>query len=760
VADESSYEVALANGHSCLWEQRWEEAVVAFDQAAREFPERSAAYAGLGAAYFSLSQYEDALESYQLAARHSAGDVIYLRQIGDIYERLGKPQQAAETYQAIGEIEFRRRAVEHAALSWTRAVRLDPNLLPARQRLARYYAGEGNIPAAMPEFLQVARVYQERGDPENALRTCQLALRFDTNHAGALAAIEQLRKGEPILTATQDTILGPIDIYPVEAEFDLYQAGIIWATGEQAGAGSLLLDAQQLAADRLVALILAGAPTPVDDTSSTAVGLSGPELGVMLSQALDYDSRRQSSEAINCYERAIAGGVSDAAAHLNLGLCYQDSSRDSEAIREFSIAMQDQAFWLASHFALGESYRARGQLDDALKHFMTVLKTLDLSTVPEDQASRMLEQYDDLAQNLLDHQEDGRLTIFMNALVGFLSQADWKDKVQQARLRLDVLGDQRMIILGDLFTSGSAKVLEALYLSQEYEREGQLNAALEEAYRAIAAAQDYLPAHIRLAEVLVRQGRSEEAAEKYQIIGDTFHARGDLNGAAQMYEQAVTLAPLELSAYYRLIDQARRQQQYDRALEYYVALGGAQEQLQQPDRAQATYQAALKLAPLSSQENEWRVRLLRLVAGIDIQQGESHLALAAYRELRLNDPLDRQNVLTLVDLYFQIDQPEIAARELDHYFGQLIDEGREGEVPAILAEAVALHPTSIGLNERLVRLHLAQGQTAAALPVLGRLAELHLSAGETSAAADAMALIVKLDADNVARYHQLQKQLR
>ncbi len=759
MADESSYEVALANGHSYLWEQRWAEAVVAFDQAVREYPQRSAAYAGLGAAYFALGQYEDALESYKLAARHSAGDVIYLRQIGDIYERLGQPRQAAETYLAIGEIEYRRRAVEQAAHNWTRAARLEPDLLAAHQRLARYHAGEGTIPAAMSEFLQVARIYQAQNDPESALRTCQLALRFDTNHAGVLAAIEQLRKGEPIqIAATHDTVLGTIEVYPA-AELDLYQAGIIWATGDQAGAGSLLLDAQQLAAERLSARILAGPPASADDPSSAGAP-SKLELDVLLSQALDYDSRRQCNDAINCYERAIAGGVSDTAAHFSLGLRYQESARDGEAIREFCIAMQDQAFWLASHFALGESYRTRGQLDDALKHFITVLKTLDLSTVPEDQAPRMLELYDNLAQNLLDNREDGRLSIFMNALVGFLSQADWKEKVQQARLRLDALGDQRMIILGDLFTSGSAKVLEALYLSQEYEREGRLNAALEEAYRAIAAAKDYLPAHIRLAEVLVSQGRSDEAAEKYQIIGDTFHARGDLNGAAQMYEQTIALAPLELAAYYRLIDLARRQQQFDHALEYYVALGGAQEQLRQPERARATYQAALKLASLGSPENEWRARLLRLVAAIDMQQGEPHLALAAYRELRLNDPLDRHDVLTLVDLYFQLDQPEVAVRELDHYFGQLIDEGREEEVPVVLTEAVALHPTSIGLNERLARLHLAQGQTAAALPVLDRLAELHLSAGETRAAADTMALIVRLDAGNAASYHQLQKQLR
>ncbi len=761
MADESSYEVALANGHSCLWEQRWEDAVVAFEEAVREFPERSAPYAGLGAAYFSLGQYEDALERYKQAARYSSGDVIYLRQIGDICERLGRSEQAAQTYLAIGEIELQRRATEQAAHHWTRAVRLDPDLLPAHQRLARYYAGTENNPAAIQEFLQVARIYQQKGEPENALRTCQLALRFDTNHAGALAAIEQLQRGEPIvLAATRDTILGPMEVYPTDAELDLYQAGIIWATGDQAESGSLLLDAQQLAADRLAGRILAGAPASADDASSAAAAHSKLELDVLLSQALDFDSRRQSSEAIGCYERAIAGGVNDAAAHFNLGLRYQESARDREAIHEFCISMQDQEFWLASHFALGESYRARGQLDDALKHFMTVLKTLDLSTVPQAQAPRMLELYDNLAQNLLDHQEDGRLSIFMNALVGFLSQADWKEKAQEARARLDALTDQRMIILGDLFTSGSAKVLEALYLSQEYEREGHMNAALEEAYRAIAAAHDYLPAHIRLAELLAKQGPGEAAADKYLIIGDTFHARGDLNGAAQMYERAKDLAPLNLSAYFRLVDLSRRQKQYDRALENYIALGAAQERLEQPEQARATYQAALKLAPMGAQETEWRGRLLRLIAGIDMQQGEWHLALAAYRELRLADPLDSQSALTLMDLYFKMDRSELAVRELDHYFGQLIDEGREGEVPTILTEAVALHPTSIGLNERLARLHLAQGRTAAALPVLDQLAELHLNAGEDRAAADTVALIVKLDAENVARYHQLQKQLR
>ena len=116
--NRAQYEEALSRGHSFSWDQRWQDAVMAFEVAAAEFPDKPAPYAGMGMAYVELGQLEQALEHYKQAARYSKGDVIYLRQVADVQERLGRYEAAGQTYMAIGEIHLRRSELEQAVDNW------------------------------------------------------------------------------------------------------------------------------------------------------------------------------------------------------------------------------------------------------------------------------------------------------------------------------------------------------------------------------------------------------------------------------------------------------------------------------------------------------------------------------------------------------------------------------------------------------------------------------------------------------------------
>src|SRR5690606_35230958 len=326
--------------------------------------------------------------------------------------------------------------------------------------------------------------------------------------------------------------------------------------------------------------------------------------------------------------------------------------------------------------------------------------------------------YEHLADSLVTKGEHEQASAFTNALVEFLSRRGWEDKVKEARARLDSLPGGRIMILGDILTAGSEKVLEALYLSQEYERRNLLNSAAEEVYRAIGLSPDYLPAHIRLGEVLARQGQTEPAVGKFVAVGDTFRARGDMNGAISMYERVVEISPLDLSIRSRLVDLLRRHGQIDRSLEHYMALGEAYYQLAQVDKARETYQAALKLAPRGSADRKWRARFLRHIADIDMQRFEWRRALSAYQEIRKEDPVDERTAITLIDLYYKLHQPDLAVRELDVYLKQLMSSGRGAKVPGILHDMVSRYPTSSGLVQRLIRLYLAQKRPAEAIEIL------------------------------------------
>jgi tetratricopeptide (TPR) repeat protein len=488
--------------------------------------------------------------------------------------------------------------------------------------------------------------------------------------------------------------------------------------------------------------------------------MSKLERDALISQALDYQTRGMINEAISIYERVIKGGVTSSAAHFNLGLLYQDKLRFEDAIREFQTVVQDSEYRLGSHFALGESYRARGRIDKAVEHFINVLKIVDLKTVKHEQADRLIELYEHLADGLRTKGEPEQATNFANALVEFLSHKGWEDKVREARNRLDALSSGgRTMILGDILTAGSAQVLESLYLSQEYAKRQKYNSAIEETYRAIQLSPDYLPAHLQLAELLAQQELHSIAVAKFITIGDTYRSRGDTNGTISAYERALEFAPLDLSIRARLIDMLKRHGLIDRSLEHYLAMGEAYYQLAQVDKARETYQEALKLAPRGSADKKWRLKFMRLVADIDMQRFEWRRALGAYRELRAAEPNDERLAITLIDLYYRVGQGESALRELDRYLIQLVKSGRGAKVPGILEDMVDRRPGDAGLVNRLVRLYLQQKNTGKAVQILDKLGEEQLDAGETQDAIKTIETILKLRPPNAISYKQLLERL-
>jgi len=748
--NRARYEDALNRGHSYSWDQEWEKAIREFETAAAEFPKESAPYAGLGMAYLEMGQLEKALENYKLASRYSRGDIIYLRQVADVQERLEQFSEAGKTYMAIGEIELNRKRLNEAMDNWNRAVRLEPGLLRAHHRLASIYEKQRAIPAAIREYLAIVHILYSQGLKGKALQACQRALALDPRNADVLTAMEKIKNNEPwssgLAVSARQTSSEVSDVSRMIAAALQSNGEVEKAPAE---ATRPVQDARRLASEQLAAGLF-------DDGD----GAMPPESSALISQALDYQTRGMKSEAISAYERAIAAGLDMPAAHFNLGLLYQENMRFGDAIKEFQIAAQQYEFRLASHFSLGECYRARGQIERAIEHFISVLKIVDLATVQHSQADRLIELYENLADSLIAQGEHDQASKFANALVDFLSHKGWEDKAKEARARLDALSDSGMMILGDMLTAGSEQILESLYLSQEYDRRGMYDTAIEETYRAIQLANDYLPAHLRLGELLGKQGRRQTASEKFVTIAHTYQVRGDVNGAIMAYEQALNYTPLDTTIRGRLIELLKRHGRIDRALEHYETMADAYYQLAQADKARDVYQEALKLAPRGSAEHKWEARFLRHVADIDMQRLDWRRALSAYRDLRRLEPEDERTAITLVDLYFKVGQPLNAVAELDNYLKQLVRSGRGNKVVGILEDMVRQRPADPNLVERLSRLYIQQKRPEKAIELLDRLGEAQLEANDKAAAIETIEKIMALNPPNVDSYRQLLAQLR
>ncbi len=752
--NRARFEAALSRGNDLLWDnENLEEAIQAYQYAIAEFSNKHTPYAGLGAAYAKLDQLDKALENYKLAARYSRGDIIHLRQVADIQERLGNLSEAGKTYMAIGEVELGRRRLSEAMNNWLRAVRLEPDLLKAHQRLASIYERQKSTHNAIREYLAIARILNGEAEQTKALQACQLALKLDPRNTEVLMAIDAIKQGKPFSSEASSPLPqtnNSMSEVSQQMAAALKTRGISQAKQSEPTA-SPVQDARRMASEQLAQEIFS-------DEESDDINML--QRATLISQALDYQTRNMINDAISMYEQALAAGIDYPAAHFNLGLLYQDNLRYEDAIREFEISVDEYDYRLASHFALGESYRAKGQIEKAIEHFIDVLKIVDLATVEIDHADRLIELYENLADSFVTQGQHDQASGFANALVEFLGHKGWEDKVKEARNRLDSISGSGMMILGDVLTSGTEQVLESLHLSQEYTKRGMYDTAIEEIYRAIQISPNYLPAHLRLAEALSKQGRSEASSTKYAMIANTYRIRGDINGAVSSYEKVVQLSPLDIPVKKRLIDLLKRHGMIDKSLEQYVSMGDAHFQLAQIDKARAAYQDALKLAPRGSAEMNWQSKLLRLTAEIDMQRFDWKRALTAYRDLRKLDENDERTAITLVDLYYKVGQPAYAVAELDTYLKQLVRSKRSGKVLGILEDMVQRRPGDVHLVERLSRLYIQQRRIDDAVVLLEKLAEAQIDAGDTARAIVTINKIIQLNPPNVDAYQQLIAQLK
>jgi tetratricopeptide (TPR) repeat protein len=650
--------------------------------------------------------------------------------------------------------------------NWLQAVRLAPELLGAHRRLAAVYRRQGLARNAIREYLAIAHIYAAREQREEALQMCQIALEVDPRSIDALTLLNRIQHGETIELdgAEQTTSAGGVySELPLAAagdEADEAPDGRADGGPTRADVRGLLEMGLRLAQSQLAQEIFSE-ENGGDELTTEAGETTDLRLSTLISQALDFQTRDMADEAIGCYEQALEMGASGAALHFCLGVLYHRMVRFGRARRAFEQSIPDASLRPASYYAMGEEYRLGRELRRATEYYVAALRTIDLSYLSPKDAQRASKQYTRFVKALLASEEPRATLNFVHVVTEFLGREGWQERVEQARSRLDSLApDGQPLILGEIMAAGSLQVLESLHLSQEYAEEGKLDSAVEEAYRAIQISPFYLAGHIQLAELMVRQDRLQIAIDKYLTIGDTCRVRGDAERALANYERAVELAPMDMSNRSRLIALLIDQGHIDRALAHYKEMGEALYNLAEVDRAREAYLEALKLVPFGSRERRWRYHFLQAIADIDIQRLDWKRALAAYGELSANNPEDERIALTLIDLYFKIDQRDSAIRHLDNFLVRLVRNGMGMRVFTLLEDLVELRPADADIADRLVRLYLRQGRRQDALDLLDGLGEAQLDAGQNQAAIKTIETILSMDPPDASSYQRVLQQLQ
>lgn len=363
--NRARYAEAVRKGAAFNANGQWKEAISAYRIAISEFPNQPEAYAGLGQACMGQKQLDRALECYKLAARYSRGDVQYLTKVADIQERMGLLSEAGRTYMATGEVYLRKRDADAAISNWERAVRLEPNLLGAHQRLAMIFQRKNNTKAAVREYLAIARTLAMQGESRKALQMCRAAMRLDPDNPDVLTAIKLIKHGEEAYPDPEPEIEAPAH-EPEAEEHDGEGESLIDAVRQMAAVlesekkdwnlnqkhSDPLSAAKQLAQEQLAEEIF----REEEDEEllyGTGEGLSKLERDALIGQAMDFESRGETAKAIKCYEQVVSGDFELPAAHFTLGMLFLNAGNRSKAEKAFAKAIQEKRYAPAVQAVLG-----------------------------------------------------------------------------------------------------------------------------------------------------------------------------------------------------------------------------------------------------------------------------------------------------------------------------------------------------------------------------------------------------------------------
>jgi tetratricopeptide (TPR) repeat protein len=678
-------------------------------------------------------QWDKALAEFQNALVEFPDDLEVLEKTAEIHERLSHTAEAAQQYQTIAAARSRLGQPDQAVDFWERAIRLDNTLIDSHKDLAFAYASQGKAKQAVRENLALAHLYQQQNQLLEALGYVQTAYALEPNNSDVLSALERLRAA------------------------GIATAGLEGHEDDDSGArGSPVDQAREKALSDLAETIFDDLPQRVKTGK-----LNKAEADALITRAIDQQTQGNVSGAIDTYRRIVSAGVDMPAVSFNLGLLYQETFRLDEAIGQFQRAVNFTEYRLGSLFALGELYRAKGQVDEALNFFLEALKIIDLQTVKREQADDLIKVYESLAETYATKGEAQQAGGFVNTLVDFLSSKGWPDKVAQARRRLDSLTEEGAptISLAEILSLHDADaLLQSLSMMQELAKRGKYYSALEEAYLALQQAPNYLPLHLRMAEMMYKNGQIDTAINKFVTIANTMAARGDNHQSMAIYQRILRLAPLDVSIRTKLIEMLVSYGQIDRALEQYMALADTYYQLASTEKAREKYLQALALAPRGTTGRLWANQIMHKLGELDLERGDWRRALQTYEQIKKTDPGDDKARLNLVELYYKV-QPQRALQELDELVKIYRANGKLKRLAPILEEQVRGHPKDIGLRARVAQVCIESGLKNEGISHLNVLGELQLNAGLTQQAIATIRAIIALNPPNVQAYQKLLAQI-
>lgn len=753
--DQKKFQTAMAKAEQLSQQKDWAEATKAYRFALAEFPNNEVAVLGFGRASLFGGQVDTAKQAFEHALRVNPANYQVLTYMADLHERMGQLDAAAESYLRAGNIASSQGNLDTAIDFWLRATKLVSDHVDAHRNLANTLVQQGEKLRAARQWLTLAAIYQRRDDRDMAMQQIQQAGKLLPDDIGVAAAVESLQNDTPIQPdrageAPPETASTKLPDLPFDDSFDGFgDDPFAIDEAEQVGTSTagLIEGAQQTAATELANLIFEEEGNPNT---------------MLIMQAIELQRQQNTGQAVENFRKALDSGINRPSLYFNLGLLYKEIGQHDEAVKMLQVSARDKQYALSSQFALAFTYHAANNVELAVRNFVEVVKTLDLQTVNGEQTGQVMRQYEGLADKYLAEGDVSKIDDFATSLKDFFSDPEWERNIYLARRRMENVNDdgaQAMTLAEYLETPQAAAIINALALTGEYLKRNQVMTASEECLFAIQKAPFYLPLHVRLGDILLRQEKTDQAIEKYLAVANVFEMRGQPDQVVNIYQKILRLAPMDVTVRSKLIDLYSSLNNIDHALDQYLILADSYYQLAQVDRALEKYSEAARLAATIENANTWRVQILRQMGDIYNQRFDWSKATAAYEELCNIDPENERAQRELIDLYYKQNKTDQAITRLDNLLA-VYQRQSPAKSLEMLRELVPIYPNDMVIRQRLAVAYVQNGMNKEAIAEYDALGEIQLEQGFRDQAIQTIQAILDLRPEDPAGYERLLSKIK
>jgi tetratricopeptide (TPR) repeat protein len=476
-------------------------------------------------------------------------------------------------------------------------------------------------------------------------------------------------------------------------------------------------------------------------------------IGLHLGQAIDAQTQGNDQQALRELESALDLGLTHPSTFFDAGSILAEKD-PAKALRYLQKSYQHPDYALASHLMMGKIHEKKGEYREAANSYLSAFSYADSALVAEDQAEELRQMYEPIIETQSHQTDTSALKSVCENISNQLFRSDWRQYLRNARLQMSSQGDGGPLVplFEVLLESGSSRVVDSLTRVRQLAAQNLYYAAMEEIFQILEYAPTYLLLHIQIGELLLQQGRTQEAVNKFLIVADLYNLRGEGAQAVRLLTRVTQIAPMDLKVRNRLIDSLAMQGKVREAIQEYIRLAEVHYQMAELGKAREVYSAALRMAQQTKIERSLNVQLLYKIADIDLQRLDLRQAVRVFEQIRTLEPEDMEARLKLIDLDFRLGQDSPALSEVDGYISLVENSGKRSKATEFLIKAIQEQPAKLELHKRLADVYTRDGKVVEAVEQLDLIADALLNANNTRGAILILKTIIALNPPNAAEY--------